>query len=144
MRTPKVKEQPADRRAGGASDADDALEGLEKGPEKGRGTLIYSTEPGAGTVHLHWQPQQEPSRDWAGPAAVIATTDFQSRKRHGILIGLLAFVALGAAGAAAGAFSGSTMAGLLSGLTCGYFVGCAVWVRSLQRALRAAQETKAR
>ena len=33
MRAPKVKDQPAERRPGGASDADDALEGSKKGPE---------------------------------------------------------------------------------------------------------------
>ena len=33
MRAPKVKDQAADRRAGGASDADDALERSKKGPE---------------------------------------------------------------------------------------------------------------
>lgn len=69
---------------------------------------------------------------------MTSDADFQSSIRRGIVVGLIAYLSLAAAGAGIGGLTGSVVAGLAAGLAGGYFVGTTIWVALQFRAFRIA------
>jgi hypothetical protein len=102
----------------------------------GRGSLLYSIESDGETVHLRWQSKRGSFREWVGPIPTVAKSDFKSRNRRGILLGLAVFVVLAVVGTGLGLLGGSIITGLVVGLVAGYFFGVGLWSANVLRAFQ--------